>query len=383
MRRLLVTLLIVLVLAPGMALSQNAAAFKNFNRYSGLAPGVDFFAGSKAAVSPFTQPVADARQRLESLLGSNLPKGAIFVCSSMQQKDSVWEPRALKMGYGWVLTVLTPEAQMDEFISRFKQMGVDIPPERLERMRSRMGQPGGGPVMAPTREMAHAILQVMLAPEKPYRSTRLDDVGRSPLPDWLDMAIAAYAGGGPTGVGYLQQHVDEIFTLDDMLTMSRPFVAPTVAQSPGGFVMRQGGGASGGSGGGGASEGPAMGGAPMTAPMPAPGGQGGSAGSAAGAPGRTGGGFPGLSKDQQDRLLFDSQAAVFFGYLMEKIGAEKTRDLISWARERKEPRDFLARPDVLGPDFDKIEQEWAAWVKAQKPDPREMRMDRGSRPPRQ
>ena len=81
--------------------------------------------------------------------------------------------------------------------------------------------------------------------------------------------------------------------------------------------------------------------------------------------------------------MFDSQAAAFFSYLMQKTGADKTRELVSWAREHKEPREFLARADVLGSDFEKTEEEWAAWVKAQKPDPREMRMDRGNRPPRQ
>ena len=82
-------------------------------------------------------------------------------------------------------------------------------------------------------------------------------------------------------------------------------------------------------------------------------------------------------------MLFDNQASAFFGYVLEKVGLERTKELISWAREGKEPRDFLGRPDVLGSDFDKMEEEWVNWVKTQKPDPSEMRMDRGPRPPQQ
>ena len=383
MKRSRVALLIVLALTPAVALCETAG-FKSFNRFPGLVPGVDFFARSKAAAAPFTQPVANTHQRLETLFGSNLPKGAIFVCSSQKEKDSVWEPRALKLGYGWVLTVLTPEAQMDDFLSRMKQMGVEISPERLERMRSRMAQggggPGGGPAAATSRQMVQAVLQVMLAPEKQYRSSRLDDVGRTPLPDWLDMGIAGYAAGGPTGVGYLQQHLEESFTIDDLLTMSRPFVAPVTGQSSsgGGPFVRSAGGGSRASNGGGENQ--------VMAPpqgMPASGPAPGADSPAGGGSRRTAAGFPGLSKDQQDRMLFDNQASAFFGYVLEKVGLERTKELISWAREGKEPRDFLGRPDVLGSDFDKMEEEWVNWVKTQKPDPSEMRMDRGPRPPQQ
>jgi hypothetical protein len=37
-------------------------------------------------------------------------------------------------------------------------------------------------------------------------------------------------------------------------------------------------------------------------------------------------------------------------------------------REGKPSSQFIARPDVLGPDFDKIEADWVNWVKALKPE---------------
>jgi hypothetical protein len=231
-----------------------------------------------------------------------------------------------------------------------------------------------------TRQMAYAITQVALAPEKPYRSSRLDDMARSPLPDWLDVGIAAYASGGNLGTGYLQQHMDETFALEDMLTMSRPFVAPASTGGGGGqFVMRQG--SSGGAGqganqGGGASDGPSAG-PPQVFSMPAPGAQGSGGGGMS-----MGRGFGPrtLSKDQQDRMLFDSQATSFFAYFLQKAGLDKARELVALARQSKQPREYLGGSD-LGSDFDKIEQEWTAWVKAQKPEPGEMRMERGGPPP--
>jgi hypothetical protein len=99
--------------------------------------------------------------------------------------------------------------------------------------------------------------------------------------------------------------------------------------------------------------------------------------------GRTGGGggrngFPGnggspngmqrnLPKDEQDRMLFDGQSSTLFAYLVEKVGIEKVRELIQYVREGKESRDFITRPEVLGSDFEKIEGDWTAWVKSQKP----------------
>lgn len=61
-------------------------------------------------------------------------------------------------------------------------------------------------------------------------------------------------------------------------------------------------------------------------------------------------------------MLFDGQSSTFFRYLMEKVGVEKVKELIQAAREGTESRDFIARPEVLGSDFEQIERDWAGWV---------------------
>jgi hypothetical protein len=74
-----------------------------------------------------------------------------------------------------------------------------------------------------------------------------------------------------------------------------------------------------------------------------------------------------MSKDEQDRALFDSQASTFFAYMIEKAGIEKVKEMIKQAKESKESREYVAKPEVFGPDFEKIEGDWASWVKSQKP----------------
>jgi hypothetical protein len=53
--------------------------------------------------------------------------------------------------------------------------------------------------------------------------------------------------------------------------------------------------------------------------------------------------------------------------MIEKVGIEKVKELIRQAREGKESREYISKPEVLGPDFEKIEDDWAAWVKSLKP----------------
>ena len=85
-------------------------------------------------------------------------------------------------------------------------------------------------------------------------------------------------------------------------------------------------------------------------------------------PGGARGGFQrALPKDEQDRMLFDSQASTFFSYMLEKVGIGKIKELIKQAQEGKESREYISKPEVLGPDFEKIEADWAAWVKSLKP----------------
>jgi len=351
-------------------------SFKDFNRFKGTVPGVDFFASNRGVVTPFEKPIAETRERLANLLGQNPPPGAIFVCSSLAQKDAVYEPRALKMGYNWILSVLTPEARTDEMMARLKQSGVELTPERLERMRSRNTEMRpmleAGLARQAARQMVFAVLQTTLAPDKEYRLSRVDDMGRSPLPDWLDIGVASYASGGGTNVGFLQQHLEEVFPLEDMLTMSRPFVAPGSDVGGGPMVIRmeRPGGGSGGSAGG--------------DQVVAPGGaQGGAPGGAQGGAGMRMGGPRSLPKDQQDRMMFDGQAATFFTFLLEKAGIDKLKEVLAAAREGKDALAAIKAIPALGTDLDKVEEEWTNWVKTQKPDPSQefrMRTGGGERP---
>jgi hypothetical protein len=371
MARLIITafiLIITLGLQPVDA--QQAVTFKNFSAFKDLVPGIDFYASSRKEITPFEKPFAEARKKLETLLGNNLPKGAVFICSKLVQKDSVYEPKVLKAGYGWVLIALTSEASAEEMMARIKsEIGNSIPAEFLNRMRNQ--PPEGMTGMMEKRMvgqnvqlMAYAVIQSKMGKDLVYRSSRLDDMSRSPLPDWLDIGIAAYAADANSNLGYLQQHLDEAFPIEDVLGMSRPFVASSSSQggSGGGGGMMMGGGGQSPFGGMGGGQG-----------MPT--GNGGGPSGSQGFPGGFGGGQRGgsqqrtMSKDQQDRTLFDAQSSTFFAYLIEKIGIQKVKELISLAQNGKESREYVTRSEVLGDDFGKIETDWGQWVKAQKVPP--------------
>jgi hypothetical protein len=365
-RRTILSFAFLLLTVSSSALGSQAEGFKDFNHFKGVVPGVDFFASNRAAVTPFEKPVAETRQRLADLLGRDLPPGAVFVCSTLAQKDAVYEPRALKMGFKWILSVLTPEARADEMMQRIKaqmaQTGGDTSQmaERLERMRSRNAQMRpmleAGLARQATRQMAFALLQATLSPETEFRLSRVDDAGRSPLPDWLDVGIASYASAAGGNTGFLQQHLEEIFPLEDMLTMSRPFLAPGSEGGGGQMIFRteRSGGASG---------------------SPAGGDQGGPPGAAqSGA--RTGGPRT-LPKDQLDRMMFDGQAASFFTYLIEKAGLDKVKEVVNVALQDEDPIPTIKALPTIGTDLDKVEEEWTGWVKTQKPEPDEFRMRMG------
>ena len=66
-------------------------------------------------------------------------------------------------------------------------------------------------------------------------------------------------------------------------------------------------------------------------------------------------------------MIFDGQSSTFFAFLLEKVGIEKVRELIQAVQEDVEGRDFIAREDMLGDDYGKIEEEWIEWVGKQKP----------------
>jgi hypothetical protein len=201
--------------------------------------------------------------------------------------------------------------------------------------------------------MAYATIMTTLAPDRPFRASRVDDMARSPLPDWLDVGLASYAVGGPGfNLRLLKDHIEEAFPLEDVLTMSRPFVAPGTGGGGGGqasFVQAAPGGAGGG-------------GARVEMPFPPTGGQAGGGG------GRQRGGGMNLSKDVQDRMMFDAEASTFFSYLVAKAGVERTRGIVSLSLENKDSLDVLGRSDALDKDLEKVEQDWQAWVKQQQAD---------------
>jgi hypothetical protein len=343
---------------------------KNFKLFKEIAPGIDFFASSRNEIAPFEKGIRDAQQRLSTLLGGNLAKGAIVVCSSTEQRDSVNETKVLRQGYKWVLLQLTPEASNQQMLADIKaRMGGEVPQAILDRFKNpspEMAAAAQARMISSTiQRSAYAAMMTTLAPEKEFRSSRLDDMGRSPLEDWLDIGIAAYSAGAlNAGLGMLQNRLDEAFPLEDILTMPRPFVAPSTGGGGGqggGGMMRQGGSGNGGGQGGGMPGGNVVvlsGGAQ---------GQGGGGQGNRGGSGRGGGMNP--PKDVQDRNMFDSQASALFSYVMEKLGPEKVVELVREVRGGKDSKSLLIRAGALGDDVEKVEQEWTDWLKTRKPDP--------------
>lgn len=365
---------LLVIFGTARAEAQDTAAFKNFTSFRQIVPGIDFFASNRQLVSPFEKPAAETMAKLKTLLGPSLPKGAIFICSTMQQKDSIYEPRVLKAGYGWTLTAATPEMRSQEMMARIKSQmgGGQIPAEIADRIRSRIpemtAQFEKQTVSVTSQQIAYAVTQSLLAKDYQFRSSRLDDMGKSPLPDWLDIGIAAYASGYDTNLSFLQQHMDQTFPLEDLLSMARPFVASSSDQGGGGGGNR---GASSGDGANRGGMGGGMGGMGGGNPGIGQGFPGGGSG------GRGQGGFGGGGqrdrgqrvppKDEQDRMLFDGQSSTFFTYVLNKFGLEKMKELLKQAQDGKESREYIIRNDVLGPDFEKIEADWSDWVKALKP----------------
>ncbi|MBZ5498351.1 MAG: hypothetical protein LAP85_18275 [Acidobacteriia bacterium] len=401
----LITAAVCLTLFASVSLAQGNPFSKNFKIFKDIAPGVDFYASNQSDIEPFVKPVTEARRKLADFLGTDLANGAVFVCSTLVQKDSVYDVRAFKLGYKWYLIQLTPEAQREERQARMQaaqalnaqngqtdqaaqggrggqgaqsgrgggRSGQDQAGAQAGRQRG--GQDQGGPggqrggqspdfraaqeartATTLASNVGYATLMTTLPTSKPFRTSRLDDMGRSPLVDWLDIALVAHATGtANSNLRFLQDHLEEAFALDDVLSMNRPFVAGQDSASGGG-------GGGGGAGGGGGNPGMVM--------MGAAGGSGGG--------GRGGGGGAGrvLPKDVQDRMLFDGQAATFFNYLIEKVGVDKVKEVVQQNVKGKES--LLVVQGFLGNDFDQIERDWQTWVKAQKP-PENIRVNNASR----
>jgi hypothetical protein len=222
-------------------------------------------------------------------------------------------------------------------------------------------------------------------------------MGKSPLPDWLDIGIGAYATGQDPNINYLKQNMEQTFSIEDVLTMSRPFVASTFLQGdnsgngrggfgggqgfpPGGFGGAGGeGGSQGGFNGGqgfppggfGGGQGFPPGGFGGDQGFP-PGGFGGGQGRQGGSGGQRGGSQRTIPKDEQDQMIFDGESSTFFAFLLEKVGMDKMKALIASVREDSSgtgARKYVTRPDMLGDDFTKIEEQWIDYVQNLQPEP--------------
>ncbi len=387
---------VLLVLTAGFRPQQDSFR-TNFREFKGVAPGVDFYAGSRNDVAPFEKPVREAQAKLDAFVGKSSVRGAVVICSSLEQKDSVSESRLLRQGYRWTLIQVTPEVAGQQRLAQLKaQMGDMVPPALLERFQNPSPEMRAASIArlvgSAVQKIATAILVTTLEPDKDLRSSRLEDMARSPLADWLDIGLVSHASGGGSNLRFLQDRIDEAFPLEDIISMSRPFVAPTIEglSANGG----QGRGSSAGDSGGPAADrqgnpGAGSGEIRMMAPDGVTGrvriseggsgsgrAQSGNAGSRDGGTrggGRAGDGGGGmrmmnLPKDVQDRMLFDAEASSFFGYLMGKIGPEKCRTLVQASLAGKNVRGVLLQNDMMGPDVDAIEREWLDWVKKQKPE---------------
>jgi hypothetical protein len=237
----------------------------------------------------------------------------------------------------------------------------NMPPEMVSRAESQM-------VDSTNRQLAHAAIWALLNPDSQFRSTRLDDMGKSPLPDWLDIGIASYASSASPDLAFLRGHMDQTFPLEDIFIMSRPFVASSIGQSSGESF---GGGGMRGFGGGGGFPG---GGPPGGFSPRGGGGMGG--GPPGGFSQRGGGGMGGgspnggrsrqatMPKDEQDRLLFDTQSTTFFMFMIENAGIEKTLTFIERVIAGEEAWELITQPDFMAADLERIETEWLNWVES-------------------
>jgi hypothetical protein len=191
-------------------------------------------------------------------------------------------------------------------------------------------------------QMGYATLMTTLDDDLYYRVSRVEDVGKSPLVDWLDIGLVAYATGtSNTYLKFLQDNLESAFAIEDVLSMNRPFVVQQDSGSGAGAgggnpgMAMMGGGDRGQAGGGGRS---GAGGGRGNAPLP---------------------------KDVQDRQLFDGQAATFFNYLIEKLGIDKAKEVVRQNMQGKQA--ITVVESFLGSNFDKVDSDWQAWVKTLKP----------------
>ncbi|MGD0307692.1 MAG: hypothetical protein ABSC02_00240 [Acidobacteriota bacterium] len=380
---------VFLTLFAGLSLAQENPFSKNFKFFKkDVAPGIDYFAENQNDIEPYIKPVVEARAKIGDFLGKELSRGAIFVCSTVAQKDAVYDVKVFKSGYKWYLIQLTPEGQREERTARQQAAGAqrqaaasagqdqgggqdqagrrgggqrggqDQANQRGGGQRGGQDQGGRGGMGNPSPEMraaqearaagtlamqmGYATLMTTLDDDLYYRVSRVEDVGKSPLVDWLDIGLVAYATGtSNTYLKFLQDNLESAFAIEDVLSMNRPFVVQQDSGSGAGAgggnpgMAMMGGGDRGQAGGGGRS---GAGGGRGNAPLP---------------------------KDVQDRQLFDGQAATFFNYLIEKLGIDKAKEVVRQNMQGKQA--ITVVESFLGSNFDKVDSDWQAWVKTLKP----------------
>ncbi len=380
---------VFLTLFAGLSLAQENPFSKNFKFFKkDVAPGIDYFAENQNDIEPYIKPVVEARAKIGDFLGKELSRGAIFVCSTVAQKDAVYDVKVFKSGYKWYLIQLTPEGQREERTARqqagaAQRQAAAIAGQDQGGGQDQAGQRGGGqrggqdqanqrgggqrggqdqgvrggmgnpsPEMRAAQEaraagtlamqMGYATLMTTLDDDLYYRVSRVEDVGKSPLVDWLDIGLVAYATGtSSTYLKFLQDNLESAFAIEDVLSMNRPFVVQQDSGSGAGAgggnpgMAMMGGGDRGQAGGGGRSG--AAGGGRGNAPLP---------------------------KDVQDRQLFDGQAATFFNYLIEKVGIDKAKEVVRQNMQGKQA--ITVVESFLGSNFDKVDSDWQAWVKTLK-----------------
>jgi hypothetical protein len=244
---------------------------------------------------------------------------------------------------------LTPDVGIRQSLERMKsRMGGEIPPEMLERLKQRASGAESRMVGTAVLQAGYAILMTTLNPEKEFRTSRLDDMHRSPLADWLDIGLAVYASkSGESQVAFLQGRIEESSPIEDVLFMSRPVVVPTFDGGNSGFSGERSGRPPNGTGG-----------SPNS-----PQGQSSPASS--------------IPKDVQVRMMFDAQAATFFAYLLETQGVEKVREIVQLNRNGEDIQQILERPEFLGSDYQAVENSWREWVGNQKVESRGRRVQSG------
>jgi hypothetical protein len=361
---------ILLMLTAAIAMPQTVTFQNSFKTFKNVVPGVDFFAASRNDITPYEQPLMEARKKLAVFLGNEMTQGAVVICTTAPQRDTVTETRLLRMGYKWAIIQMTPDAALQQQLAQAKVKLSDLPAQIRDRIDNpeMKAMQAARMVTTTVQKACYSTLITTMAPEKEFRPSRFDDVGRSPLSDWLDIGIVTYAYGELSNLRFLQDRMEEAFPLEDVLSMSRPFVTPdTSGGMPGINIARMLGGMSGGAAQGGQATQapPGMGGATR-------GGAGGfdpgagqrGAGSSTGRGGAGGAGNRQIPKEQADRMFFDAQGSSFFAYMVQKVGIDKLRTMIQTNKEGKLTRDLV--PELLGGDMDKIEDDWQEWLKVQK-----------------